>query len=327
MKHGLSMYQIIKIADEYGLNKIYKNTREFVEIIEDLNAKKETLVVSEIINQILEKTKYIELLKAEESQIAENRKENLEEFIGVAMEFEMEYVDNSLTEFLESITLSSDIDNLTKEDEKVTLMTLHSAKGLEFEVVFLVGMEEGIFPGYKSMDQEKEIEEERRLCYVGITRAKQHLYLICAKQRTIFGATQCNKISRFIKEIPKELLQGHEKIESSYKAKIESQKDFEGNWIRIKPEKENNTYQTKNNLKNFKFKTAESFLESIKKNKEQTEVDITKYKIGQKIFHPKFGEGIIEKVEAEGNDLKLDISFKNSGKKRLMAKYAKIEII
>ena len=114
MKHGLSMYEIIKSADEYGLNKIFSNTREFVDAIEEISAKKETLVVSEIINQILLKTKYIELLNQEESQIAQNRIENLEEFIGVAMEFEIEYVDNSLTEFLESITLASDIDSLSR---------------------------------------------------------------------------------------------------------------------------------------------------------------------------------------------------------------------
>lgn len=315
------MYQIIKAADEYGLNKVFVNTREFIEIIEELNSRKETLIVSEMINIILEKTRYIKALQEEDNQIAENRIENIQEFIGVAMEFETEYVDNSLTEFLESITLSSDIDNLTQIDEKVTLMTLHSAKGLEFETVFLVGMEEGIFPGHRAIGEEKQIEEERRLCYVGITRAKEHLYLICSKQRTIFGSTQCNLISRFIKELPKELLQGSENIKSEYEKKPNKQKEFD----------EDISYQintkTKTNPDNFTFRTAESFLESLKKNKEQTEIDINKYKTGQKIFHPKFGEGIIEKTEKEGNDFKLDINFKNSGRKRLMARYAKIEII
>lgn len=134
--------------------------------------------------------------------------QNLEEFLTVAIEFEEESADNTLPEFLESITLSSDVDEMQDEDNTVTLMTLHSAKGLEFPVVFLVGMEEGIFPGYKSIGEPKELEEERRLFYVGITRAKQFLHLTCAKHRTIFGSTSYNAVSRFIKEIPDNLLDG-----------------------------------------------------------------------------------------------------------------------
>lgn len=134
--------------------------------------------------------------------------QNLEEFLTVAIEFEEESADNTLAEFLESITLTSDIDEMQDEENSVTLMTLHSAKGLEFPVVFLVGMEEGIFPGYKSIGEPRELEEERRLFYVGITRAKQFLHLTCAKHRTIFGSTSYNAVSRFIKEIPDNLLDG-----------------------------------------------------------------------------------------------------------------------
>ena len=141
---------------------------------------------------------------------AENRIANLEEFLTVAIEFEDESADNSLSDFLEGITLSSDLDNADEEVDSVTLMTLHSAKGLEFPVVFLVGMEEGIFPGYQSMQEPQELEEERRLCYVGVTRAKENLFLTCAKQRTVFGSTSCNMTSRFLNEIPAELLDGAE---------------------------------------------------------------------------------------------------------------------
>lgn len=338
-ENEISMYEVIKHADEYGLNKVYINAKDFIQTIEELNAKKETLIVSEMIKNIIDKIKYIEYLKNEEPMIYENRIENIEEFLGVAMEFEEEYVDNSLVEFLESITLSSDIDNLADDGQKVTLMTLHSAKGLEYEVVFLVGMEEGIFPGYRSIENQKDIEEERRLCYVGITRAKQHLYLICAKQRTIFGSTQCNRISRFIQEIPKEYLQGSENINKYFAGGNQETKENEEN-KRIFSDTEksfqtgkkeyNNQFSNLNNynnINNFKFRTAESFLNSLKNKNKENNLDLSKYKVKQKVFHPKFGQGIIEKIEEEGTDLKLDINFEKVGKKRLMAKYAGLEII
>src|SRR5699024_8655368 len=165
--------------------------------------------------ETLKNTGYTKALEQENSVEAETRIENLEEFLTVAIEFEEQSADNTLAEFLENITLSSDIDNLEDQEDSVTLMTLHSAKGLEFPVVFLVGMEEGIFPGYKSIGEPKELEEERRLFYVGITRAKQYLYFTCARQRTIFGSTSCNTISRFIKEIPEELLDGFKEQKST----------------------------------------------------------------------------------------------------------------
>ena len=136
------MYEVIKKADEFGLNKVFANSREFVEVIEDLKAKKDTILISELIKETLNKTGYTKALELENSAQAENRIENLEEFLTVAIEFEEEAAENNLEEFLESITLASDVDDLEETDEAVTLMTLHSAKGLEFSVVFLVGMEE-----------------------------------------------------------------------------------------------------------------------------------------------------------------------------------------
>ncbi len=136
------MYEVIKKADEFGLNKVFANSREFVEVIEDLKAKKDTILISELIKETLNKTGYTKALELENSAQAENRIENLEEFLTVAIEFEEEAAENNLEEFLESITLASDVDDLEETDEAVTLMTLHSAKGLEFPVVFLVGMEE-----------------------------------------------------------------------------------------------------------------------------------------------------------------------------------------
>ena len=185
---GISMYEIIKRADEFGLNKVFVNSREFIDTIEALRAKKEEIEISELVKETLDKTGYTKALELENTTQAENRIENLEEFLTVAIEFEEEEVENNLSNFLESITLVSDVDELEETEDSVTLMTLHSAKGLEFPVVFLVGMEEGIFPSYRSIGEPKELEEERRLCYVGLTRAKDILYLTCAKQRTIFGS-------------------------------------------------------------------------------------------------------------------------------------------
>ena len=343
-----SMYEVIKHADQYGLNRVYLNSREFINVIEELKDKKDKLVISELIKTTLKKTGYTKALEEENTIEAENRIENLEEFLTVAIEFEEEYAENSLSQFLEGITLSSDIDNVEEDEDSVTLMTLHSAKGLEFPVVFLVGMEEGIFPGYKSISEPKELEEERRLCYVGITRAKEHLYLTCSKQRTIFGSTSYNPVSRFLKEIPEELLEGYkEAFGEEDNNKNQMFKDSNYTWTYGSKDNGNiKTYKigekesvgvgafaksnTTNNSTNtgFAFRTAESFLNNLgKKSASNNQVDLSKYEAGVRVYHKKFGEGTINKVEPEGEDLKVDISFDKVGHKRLMAKYANLEII
>ena len=201
-----SMYDIVKHADQYGLNRVFLSSRDFINVIEEARGKKDDMSISELVKFLLDKTGYKQALRDEKTIEADNRLDNLEEFLTVAMEFEKEEAENTLQDFLEGMTLSSDIDNVDESEETVTLMTLHSAKGLEFPVVFLVGMEEGIFPGFRSMGEPDDIEEERRLCYVGITRAKKDLFLTCSKQRTMFGSTSCNLPSRFLKEIPQDLL-------------------------------------------------------------------------------------------------------------------------
>ncbi len=334
----ISMYEVIKNAEQYGLNRVYLNSREFINTIEELKSQKDELNISELIKITLKKTGYTQALQNEKTIEAENRIENLNELLTVAIEFEEQFAENSLSEFLEGITLSSDVDNLEEEEEAVTLMTLHSAKGLEFPVVFLVGMEEGIFPGYKSISEPKELEEERRLCYVGITRAKENLFLTCSKQRTIFGSTSYNPISRFLNEIPEELLKGYEEaFGENHKEQIF--KDSSYNWSY--GNKDNGNVKTyKINEKepvmvasnkssqnsNFMFRTAENFLSNLTK-KSSNNVDLSQYKSGVRVSHKKFGEGTINKVEPEGEDLKVDINFDKVGHKRLMAKYANLEVI
>ena len=340
-ENNISMYQVIKNADVYGLNRVYLNSREFIDCMESIIAKKDELTISELVKKILKDTGYTRALENENTIEAENRIANLEEFLNVAVEFEEESADNGLSDFLEGITLSSDLDNMEETEESVTLMTLHSAKGLEFPVVFLVGMEEGIFPGYKSIGEQKELEEERRLCYVGVTRAKENLFLTNSKQRTTFGSTTHNPPSRFLQEIPKELLDGYEDAVISMPKKESVFGDSGYTWSYGSKNNGNiKTYKTtepqyataatgvqKNSrTTGFAFRTAESFLNNIGK-KSNNNIDLSAYQSGVRVYHKKFGEGTINYVEPEGEDLKVDINFDKVGHKRLMAKFANLEIL
>ena len=312
MQIGISMFEVIKNAAEYGLNRVHLATREFISCIEELNKKQNDIPVSELTKRILEETGYVKALELEDTKEAENRIENLEEFLTVTYEFQEE-AENELGNFLENITLSSDVDELEETDEQVTLMTLHSAKGLEFPVVFMAGMEEGIFPSSKSVDEPNGLEEERRLCYVGITRAKEHLYMTCARSRTIFGSTSYNGISRFLKEIPEEFLSEESSLsvgENNLEATFSNDSNY--TWSYSSPSSKKSSFDfglgKTANVSGFAFKTPESFLNGINK-KQGDSIDVSMYKAGTRVYHKKFGEGTINYIEEEGEDYKVDINF------------------
>ena len=342
VQNETSMYEVIKKADEYGLNRVFLSSREFINVIEEARSKKDDMQISELVKFLLKKTGYIKALEDENTIEAENRIENLEEFLTVAMEFEKEEAENTLQNFLEGMTLSSDFDNVEDLEESITLMTLHSAKGLEFPVVFLVGMEEGIFPGYRSIGEPVELEEERRLCYVGVTRAKENLFLTCSKMRTMFGSTSCNLPSRFLEEIPEDLLDGYEEAFGGSKlAQKDTFKDSNYSWSYGNKESSKIKTYNINGIANKTVvaassvigkgvtfgKNAESFLSSLGKRNEAKTIDLSQYEEGVRVFHKKFGEGIITNTEPEGEDLKVDISFDKVGHKRLMARFANLEVI
>ncbi len=268
---------------------------------------KDSFRVTEIIENVLNETGYLEELKNENTIEAKTRIENLGEFMSVAMEFENNSETRTLEEFLGNISLSSDLDKLEDEENTVTLMTLHSAKGLEFPVVFMVGMEEGIFPGAKSITEDEELEEERRLCYVGITRAKEELYLTHASMRTLYGRTNVNAVSRFLNEIPEELMNIDEILEKKNTTSIET-----------------------NNLNTF----ANSHMISMRKPKEVkvdkkpvSNVSSAEVKAGTKVQHKKFGTGTIICVNGSGNKAELTIAFDKQGIKKLMLGFSPIEIV
>lgn len=280
----------------------------FGEMIQEVTQMIPYLTVTELTKEVLDRSGYLEDLKIQNTLEAQARIENLEEFLTVTQEFDKQFEqqneedadapEEKLTVFLNDLALVSDIDNLEEDASQVTLMTLHAAKGLEFPVVFLIGLEEGVFPLSRALMEESELEEERRLAYVGITRAEEALYLTNAFSRTLYGRTQYNRPSRFVEEIDQELL------------------EIEG--MRSTPKK----------TPVFAKKTAYSYKQpetAVVPSKSATGGENNSWKPGDKVKHKKWGLGTVVRVSGTSKDLELDVAFPSQGVKRLLAAFAPIE--
>ena len=331
----MSIFNLISDSSNLDGLRASGNLILFRDMIGELIKDKFTLSVTELMKKILLVTGYEEMLVRENTSEAEGRLENIYELLGVASEFEKEEVDNSLSEFLDSIALVADTDKLDEGEEAVTLMTMHSAKGLEYNNVFIVGMEDGLFPSKKSIFEHDDVEEERRLCYVGITRARQKLYLTNAKQRTLYGSTSYTIPSRFISEIPDDLYDevSKENIKKKQEQRSTGYLDNDYSSVQRRINELSKTSSAVNISSGFKSNnkfgvSVDSFLKNIGKTAPvQDEVDLDRYKAGVKIRHKKFGIGTIKCAEPEDDDLKVEIVFENGQMKRLMAKFANLEIV
>lgn len=303
-----SLYDVISNADDYPEFKTaIKKLLSFSEIIQSLIKLKDTVTIEDLTGRILNDTGYMPALVMEDTTESKTRIENLGEFISVITEFEKnEETGNTLGEFLENISLVSDIDGYDENEDSAVLMTIHSAKGLEFPIVFLSGLEEGLFPGMRSMESDDDIEEERRLCYVAITRAKEQLYITKTISRTIHGKTMPTTASRFFKEIPVEYLED----KTTLQPKVAKVMQDLGVRNAAAPKKE--VYMTK------------GFGSSVKSS---GSTDYSKFKAGDTVEHRTFGRGEILKATPCGNDCILEIQFESIGFKRLMAAFAKVKKI
>ena len=328
---GMSIFEFIQDSNNLISFRSAGNIMEFRDMINDLIKEKDKIKVSELIKKTLKDSGYEDMLNSEGTKETEIRFDNLMEFIGVAIEFENENAENSLGDFLDSIALVSDVDNLDESTDAVTLMTMHSAKGLEFDNVFLVGMEEGLFPSKRSIEEDAQTEEERRLCYVAITRAKKHLFITNTKKRTLYGSTTYSIPSRFIDEIPENLLS-----ETSIENKEnKGARNNQNTWLDSEYKRVETYLSNRNRVsENIERKvrpsigvSVDSFLKNLAGNNQVKTNNTLKYKVGMEVKHKKFGIGIIENIEPEGDDFKLEIMFDGSGFKRLMANYTPLEII
>lgn len=300
---NVSPIEVMRDAENYPLlSKKAAALQNLAKTFDMFSEKAEELDLSDLLDLVLDKTGYASALAAQGDE-GQGRLENISELKSTMEEYSENSEEPSLSEFLEEISLYTDVDRLADDADCVSLMTMHSAKGLEFPQVFIVGMEEGIFPGTRSMDSIEDMEEERRLAYVAITRAKSRLYLTFAAQRMIFGTTTRNFVSRFVKEIAPELI---EKIDKTVKNK-NSVKD-EG----FVASSGRNPYSLQNEL--MERKTAAA--------KQSQSAD---YAEGERVKHPVFGEGTIVSVRKMSNDAMLEINFDKIGTKKIMANFAKMQ--
>lgn len=306
VSQGMSFYDALKEADSIStLGRAAAKVEPFVTFIQTLRSKAEYLSPSELLKDIIENTGYVKELEAEGTEEAEARIENIDELITKVVSYEEENEEPTLSGFLEEVALVADIDSVDGDDNQVLLMTLHSAKGLEFPFVYLAGMEDGIFPSYMTItsDDPTEIEEERRLCYVGITRAMRDLTLTCAQQRMIRGETQYNKVSRFIKEIPRELVELGREFKEKKPMDIPMPTSFR---------------QMKQAFKQPAF---------VPKQFEVKKADGLDYTVGDTVKHIKFGTGVVTAIVEGGRDYEVTVNFDKVGVKKMFASFAKLKKI
>ena len=308
-----------------GIGRSATKLESFVALIEYFKGRVGKITLSELANEILEMTAYIETLEAEGTEEAEARIENVNEFLSKVADYEEECQDQdvpvTLSGFLEEVALVADIDSLDEDADYVVLMTLHGAKGLEFPHVYLAGLEDGLFPGYLAMDSQEDLEEERRLCYVGITRAEQELTVSCARRRMVRGETQYNRMSRFLKEIPEELMEtGGRKIEQG-KDKREQQPN---------PQAEQAFRQQPYQQARQAFQQQPFQMSGFGKASQQFAVTKEKglsYGVGDRVRHIKFGDGTVLDITEGGRDYEVKVEFDTAGIKKMFATFAKLQKI
>ncbi|HEK9101666.1 TPA: DNA helicase PcrA [Bacillus pseudomycoides] len=306
VQNGISLTAVLDEIEHVGVSaKITKAVKEFASLLHNWVNMQEYLSVTELVEEVIEKTGYRDMLKNERSLEAEGRLENLDEFLSVTQTFESQSEDKSLVAFLTDLALVADIDRVDEDPtagEEVILMTMHSAKGLEFPVVFIIGLEEGVFPHTRSLMEEDEMQEERRLAYVGITRAEEELYLSNAQMRTLFGRTNMNAASRFISEIPTELLESLNETA---------------------PKRE--TFSAKGRTTGAGATTTRSRSAFVRPAVKTTGGEQIGWAVGDKASHQKWGVGTVVSVKGEGDAKELDIAFPSPiGIKRLLAKFAPV---
>ena len=308
-QRGISFYEALCSADLVpGLGRSISKLESFAAMIEYFRKEAEHLSITELMKEILTETGYVEEVKAEGEEEAEVRLQNIDEFLNKIAAYEESCEEElpTLSGFLEEVALVADIDSLDEESDYVVLMTLHSAKGLEFPYVYLAGMEDGIFPSYMTItaDDPTEIEEERRLCYVGITRAKKELAMTCARRRMIRGETQYNKMSRFLKEVPPQLLSTGKIVE---KEELELPK--QNAYVQAKQSFQAKPFMISKPVQQFGVKSGEGL----------------SYGVGDRVRHMKFGEGTVTAITEGGRDYEVSVDFDSAGTKKMFASFAKLQ--
>lgn len=298
-EHQMSIFEVLMtsevLAELSGTAK--QRLADFAMLMMEIMTEMNQLTIAQLLELVLEKTEMLDMLRRESDPKAESRIENIGELISVAKNFADENPDGNLQDFLEQVALVNDVDQYENEEQKVTLMTLHSAKGLEFPVVFLAGMDEGLFPHARAFLDANEMEEERRLCYVGITRAERILYLTHAKTRTVFGKTNPYMPSRFIAEIPDELCE---------MKKSRRQVDWQA---------EDRRHRESRNA------VGQSFLRTKTRPQANSQAAYD-WQVGDLAKHAKWGVGKVLEVRGEGEKMQLKLEFPAQGVRLVMVKFA-----